>query len=159
MNVQTLIYNLHRRQIPQLKQRIAGKSLPTEKFAVVKAARYFEQGNRLTLLAYVSILHDHCICFVIALFRLLAERLMLETCWFQELMYVWNGFAILAKNPSLLTPIIETFDRTLKQLTETKGVFEMKPVFNAQLWQYFQTSAALSLSLSILQIISLRENL
>lgn len=30
-------------------QRIAGKSLPIEKFAMKKAIRYFEQGNRLTL--------------------------------------------------------------------------------------------------------------
>jgi len=41
------------RQVPLLKQRIAGKSLPVEKFAVKKSARYFEQNHRLTLPAYV----------------------------------------------------------------------------------------------------------
>uniref|UniRef100_A0A5K3EJ90 Tetratricopeptide repeat (TPR)-like superfamily protein n=1 Tax=Mesocestoides corti TaxID=53468 RepID=A0A5K3EJ90_MESCO len=37
------------RSVPQMIQRIAGKSLPIEKFAMKKATRYFEQGNRLTL--------------------------------------------------------------------------------------------------------------
>ncbi|XP_064624927.1 tetratricopeptide repeat protein 39B-like [Lineus longissimus] len=36
-------------RIPVLKQKIAGKSLPIEKFAVKKAQRFVKQGNRLTL--------------------------------------------------------------------------------------------------------------
>ncbi|XP_071532813.1 tetratricopeptide repeat protein 39B-like isoform X3 [Panulirus ornatus] len=39
------------RSIPGLKQRIAGKSLPVEKFAVKKSARFFAQGEKLTLSA------------------------------------------------------------------------------------------------------------
>nr|XP_045606652.1 tetratricopeptide repeat protein 39B-like isoform X2 [Procambarus clarkii] len=39
------------RSIPSLKQRIAGKSLPVEKFAVKKSARFFAQGETLTLSA------------------------------------------------------------------------------------------------------------
>ncbi|EUB56265.1 Tetratricopeptide repeat protein 39B [Echinococcus granulosus] len=35
--------------VPQMIQRIAGKSLPIEKFALKKALRFFEQGKRLTL--------------------------------------------------------------------------------------------------------------
>lgn len=40
------------RQIPPLKQRIAGKSLPVEKFAVAKSERYL-QGARLPLCGLV----------------------------------------------------------------------------------------------------------
>ena len=39
-------------EVPKLKQRVAGKSIPIEKFAVRKAERFFNQGNRLTLPAY-----------------------------------------------------------------------------------------------------------
>ncbi|KAB7498064.1 Tetratricopeptide repeat protein 39B [Armadillidium nasatum] len=39
------------RSIPDLKQRIAGKSLPVEKFAIKKSRRFFAQGERLTLAA------------------------------------------------------------------------------------------------------------
>jgi len=35
------------RMVPQLKKRIAGKSLPVEKFVVRKARKYLEQGKRL----------------------------------------------------------------------------------------------------------------
>ncbi|KAK6990818.1 tetratricopeptide repeat protein 39B-like isoform X2 [Biomphalaria glabrata] len=36
-------------EVPKLKQRIAGKSLPFEKFAVAKSQRYFQQGGYLIL--------------------------------------------------------------------------------------------------------------
>ena len=42
------------REVPKLKQRIAGKSIPIEKFAVRKAQRYYDQGKRLVLPALVS---------------------------------------------------------------------------------------------------------
>ena len=35
--------------VPGLKQRIAGKSLPMEKYAIRKAERFLKQGGRLTL--------------------------------------------------------------------------------------------------------------
>ncbi|XP_049846348.1 tetratricopeptide repeat protein 39B-like isoform X1 [Schistocerca gregaria] len=40
------------RHAPQWKQRIAGKSLPMEKFAVKKSERYFSQGKSLVLPGY-----------------------------------------------------------------------------------------------------------
>ncbi|GLH07929.1 Tetratricopeptide repeat protein 39B [Gryllus bimaculatus] len=40
------------RNAPNWKQRIAGKSLPMEKFAVKKTARFFAQGNTLVLPAF-----------------------------------------------------------------------------------------------------------
>jgi len=42
------------RMVPQLKKRIAGKSLPVEKFVVRKARKYLEQGKRLVAPVHVS---------------------------------------------------------------------------------------------------------
>ena len=35
--------------MPKWKQRIAGKSIPMEKFAIAKSKLFLEQGHRLTL--------------------------------------------------------------------------------------------------------------
>ena len=83
--------------MPLLKQRIAGKSLPVEKFAVKKSARYFEQNHRLTLPAYVCnqfLLTAACI--VLCLHRFAVECLLflsvnLKPC-FSTLAYGGQNF-------------------------------------------------------------------
>jgi hypothetical protein len=39
----------HFRNVPKWKQRIAGKSIPMEKFAIAKSKLFFDQGNCLVL--------------------------------------------------------------------------------------------------------------
>ncbi|XP_023068887.2 tetratricopeptide repeat protein 39B isoform X2 [Piliocolobus tephrosceles] len=71
------------RQVDSLKQRIAGKSLPTEKFAVRKARRY-----SASLPAPV--------------------KLILPAL---EMMYVWNGFSIVCKRKDLSENLLVTVEK------------------------------------------------
>uniref|UniRef100_H0V466 Tetratricopeptide repeat protein 39B n=1 Tax=Cavia porcellus TaxID=10141 RepID=H0V466_CAVPO len=71
------------RQVDGLKQRIAGKSLPTEKFAVRKARRYSP-----SLPAPV--------------------KLVLPAL---EMMYVWNGFSIVGKRKDLCENLLVTIEK------------------------------------------------
>nr|XP_020032137.1 tetratricopeptide repeat protein 39B isoform X2 [Castor canadensis] len=71
------------RQVDGLKQRIAGKSLPTEKFAVRKARRYSP-----SLPAPV--------------------KLILPAL---EMMYVWNGFPIVSKRKDLSENLLVTVEK------------------------------------------------
>lgn len=43
------------RQVPDLRVRFAGKTVPAEKFAIVQSQRYFNHNNQLVLPAIVSI--------------------------------------------------------------------------------------------------------
>ncbi|XP_047220905.1 tetratricopeptide repeat protein 39B-like isoform X2 [Girardinichthys multiradiatus] len=74
------------RQVDGLRLRIAGKSIPTEKFAAKKAQRY-SSPNPLKLV-------------VPAL----------------EMMYVWNGFTVVGKRPELTEAILSTLENAEQQL-------------------------------------------
>ncbi|XP_036034995.1 tetratricopeptide repeat protein 39B isoform X1 [Onychomys torridus] len=71
------------RQVDGLKQRIAGKSLPTEKFAVRKARRYSPSSGA-------------------------PGKLVLPAL---EMMYVWNGFSIVSKRKDLSENLLVTVEK------------------------------------------------
>ncbi|XP_072925070.1 tetratricopeptide repeat protein 39A isoform X1 [Hemitrygon akajei] len=66
------------RQVPLLKQKIAGKSPPTEKFAIRKARRY--KSNHPVRLPVPAL----------------------------EMMYMWNGFTVISKQWKLTEEMLET---------------------------------------------------
>ncbi|CAI5660854.1 tetratricopeptide repeat protein 39B [Oreochromis aureus] len=74
------------RQVEGLKQRLAGKSIPTEKFAVRKSRRY-KAANPIPL--------------VIPLL---------------EMMYVWNGFTIVGKRADCTESLLVTIEKAEEQL-------------------------------------------
>ncbi|XP_077777296.1 tetratricopeptide repeat protein 39A-like isoform X4 [Podarcis muralis] len=74
------------RQVSSFKQKIAGKSPPTEKFAIRKARRYKAS--------------EHVPLPVPAL----------------EMMYMWNGFTVLGKRQELLKGTLETLTQAEKLL-------------------------------------------
>ncbi|KAJ8270123.1 hypothetical protein GJAV_G00110620, partial [Gymnothorax javanicus] len=76
------------RKVPGLKQKIAGKSLPTEKFAIRKARRYLPD--------------NHVPLPVPPL----------------EMMYIWNGYTVIATNKELTEGMLETLDEAQKQLDQ-----------------------------------------
>ncbi|KAM8930384.1 tetratricopeptide repeat protein 39A [Pelodytes ibericus] len=66
------------RQVPGLKLKIAGKSLPTEKFAIRKSRRYLPQNH----------------------IPLPVPPL--------EMMYIWNGYAVIGKQQKLTEAMLKT---------------------------------------------------
>ncbi|XP_043550813.1 tetratricopeptide repeat protein 39A isoform X2 [Chiloscyllium plagiosum] len=66
------------RQVPLLKQKIAGKSPPTEKFAIRKARRY--KSNNTVRLPVPAL----------------------------EMMYMWNGFTVIGKQRDLTEEMLRT---------------------------------------------------
>uniref|UniRef100_A0A671UIP4 Tetratricopeptide repeat protein 39B n=1 Tax=Sparus aurata TaxID=8175 RepID=A0A671UIP4_SPAAU len=74
------------RSVEGLKQRLAGKSIPTEKFAVRKSRRY-KAANPIPLV-------------IPAL----------------EMMYVWNGFTIVGKRADSTEALLVTIERAEEQL-------------------------------------------
>uniref|UniRef100_A0A8C1RMT8 Tetratricopeptide repeat protein 39A n=1 Tax=Cyprinus carpio TaxID=7962 RepID=A0A8C1RMT8_CYPCA len=101
------------RQVRTYKQKIAGKSPPTEKFAIRKARRY-RASNPIRLPVPVL-----------------------------EIMYMWNGFSIISKQPELTEGMMETLleaeqneysvDDTCVILSEKKLKFDHYLVPNALL--------------------------
>uniref|UniRef100_A0A4W5Q8P8 Tetratricopeptide repeat protein 39B n=1 Tax=Hucho hucho TaxID=62062 RepID=A0A4W5Q8P8_9TELE len=74
------------RQVESLRMRIAGKSIPTEKFAAKKAQRY-SAATPVTLVIPAV-----------------------------EMIYVWNGFTIVGKRPELTERILVTIEKAEEQL-------------------------------------------
>ncbi|XP_057697709.1 tetratricopeptide repeat protein 39A isoform X2 [Corythoichthys intestinalis] len=74
------------RQVQGLKQKIAGKSLPTEKFAIRKARRYLTE--------------NHVPLPVPPL----------------EMMYIWNGYTIIGKQKELTENMLKTLDEAQAKL-------------------------------------------
>ncbi|MEQ2197587.1 tetratricopeptide repeat domain 39A, partial [Xenoophorus captivus] len=77
------------RQVPTLKQKIAGKSPPTEKFAIRKARRY-KASNPVRLPVPVL-----------------------------EMMYMWNGFSMISKRPELTEGMMQTLVMAERTLLES----------------------------------------
>ncbi|XP_072129862.1 tetratricopeptide repeat protein 39A isoform X1 [Mobula birostris] len=74
------------RKVPNMKQKIAGKSLPTEKFAIRKARRYLSQNPvKLTVPAL-------------------------------EMMYIWNGYTVIGKHQDLTEGMLETLNNAERGL-------------------------------------------
>uniref|UniRef100_A0A8C6Q105 Tetratricopeptide repeat domain 39A n=1 Tax=Nothobranchius furzeri TaxID=105023 RepID=A0A8C6Q105_NOTFU len=73
-------------QVPGLKQKIAGKSLPTEKFAIRKARRYF------------------------------AEKPIPLPAAPLEMMYIWNGYTVIGKQKELTEGILKTLEEAQAKL-------------------------------------------
>uniref|UniRef100_A0A7M4DY77 Tetratricopeptide repeat protein 39B n=1 Tax=Crocodylus porosus TaxID=8502 RepID=A0A7M4DY77_CROPO len=82
------------RQIEGLRQRIAGKSIPTEKFAVRKSRRYASSRP---------------------------VKLILPAL---EMMYVWNGFAVVGKRTDLTESLLITIEKEETALQNEASKYE-----------------------------------
>ncbi|RMC08676.1 hypothetical protein DUI87_14924 [Hirundo rustica rustica] len=79
------------RIVPSLKLKIAGKSLPTEKFAIRKARRYLS-SNPVPLPVPPL-----------------------------EMMYIWNGYAVIGKCPNLTEGMLETLNEAEEALARSSA--------------------------------------
>ncbi|XP_035282923.1 tetratricopeptide repeat protein 39B isoform X1 [Anguilla anguilla] len=85
------------RQVEGLKQRLAGKSIPTEKFAVRKSRRYSSSSP---------------------------VKLVIPAL---EMMYVWNGFTIVGKRADLTEGLLVTIEKAEQQLSNDPNPTEYQP--------------------------------
>lgn len=79
-------------EVPTLKKRFAGKSLPQEKLAVDRALKFKQSGGESGLLlpAY-------------------------------ELLYIWNGFSMTNGKRELLDPILEDVEKEIACFEGSEG--------------------------------------
>lgn len=82
------------RKVPELRNRIAGKTLPPEKFAIIKATKYIQEHE---------LGHDHG-DFLLPAF---------------ELFYIWNVYGNSAENPTILNPILDRIESKLRTLSKS----------------------------------------
>ncbi|XP_016405107.1 tetratricopeptide repeat protein 39B [Sinocyclocheilus rhinocerous] len=85
------------RQVEGLKQRLAGKSIPTEKFAIRKSRRYSSA---------------------------VPVKLVIPAL---EMMYVWNGFTIVGKRADATESLLITIERAEEQLRNDPNPSEFHP--------------------------------
>lgn len=85
------------RQVEGLKQRLAGKSIPTEKFAIRKSRRY---SSSTPVKLVIPVL---------------------------EMMYVWNGFTIVGKRADATESLLVTIERAEEQLRNDPNPSEFHP--------------------------------
>lgn len=107
------------RQVDGLRMRIAGKSIPTEKFAAKKAQRYNSPNpTKLPVPALV-------------------RKLLLTGCFWmifsnichpspQEMMYVWNGFTVVGKRPGLTQNILAVLEEADERLRNDPSKISFK---------------------------------
>lgn len=87
--------------VPGLRIRYAGKTVPCEKFAIVKSEKYYEEDSNGSLLMPAL-----------------------------EFIYIWNMFAILDKAPHYAQKILDIVDVNIKRYEPKEGVSEGEFMLN-----------------------------
>ena len=120
------LFFIHRKA-PELKQRLAGKSIPFEKFSVSRCKDYFEKEQYLWLPALVSIVFAFAKfwnvftqCYTVLSGRQ-RDVCMIIIYHFKELILLWNGFRILYKRPDLVKNLLELVHESQRKQSSTRS--------------------------------------